>query len=124
MGEPEAVSSTAWAVQRTGERPLIAGEDIQVNESLGLQVSVKGSGHVVLGDLNRAQRLFPLDGLPLFVEEGAYKVGREGFEFFDFSARTGPVKLRAISCVDPVQDWPAVVPQGCVYSDFEFQVAR
>ena len=124
VGEPEAVSITAWAVQRTGERPLIAGEDIQRSERLGLQVSVKGSGHVVVGDLNRAKRLFPVDGRPLFLEEGAYKVGRDGFEFFDFGGRTGPVALRALSCVDPVQNWPAMVPQGCIYSDFEFQVAQ
>lgn len=123
VGEPEAISLTGWAVQATGERPLVEGEDIQVNENLGLQVSVKGSGHVVVGDLDRGQRLFPMDDLPLFFEEGAYKVGRQGFEFFDFSSRVGRVKLRAVSCVDPMEGWPAMVPQGCVVADFEFQVA-
>ena len=125
VGEPEAISITGWAVQSTGERPLVAGEEIQVNERLGLQVSVKGSGHVVVGNAGTGERLFPVDGLPLFYEEGAYKIGRrQGFQFFSFPAGTGRVTLRAYSCVDPLPDWPAELPKGCVTSDFVFGVAQ
>lgn len=119
VGEPGAISMTAWAGRATGSRPVIEGSAIQRAEGLMLELHVQGSGHAVIGNVQSGERLFPLDEDLFFIEEGTYRVGRDRAVVFRFAGSTDQIHLRTYFCTDPVEGFPAVKPAGCQVAEFD-----
>jgi hypothetical protein len=118
VGEPGAVSMTAWAGHATGSRPVIEGSAIQRTEGLMLELHVRGSGHAVIGNVQSGERLFPLDEALFFIEDGTYRVGRKRAAVFRFTDSADQIHLRSYFCAAPVVGFPLSLPAGCQVAEF------
>jgi hypothetical protein len=118
VGEPVAISMTAWAGQTTGSRPVTEGSEIQRTERLMLELHVQGDGHAVIGNVQTGERLFPLDNAAFFIKEGTHPVGRQKAAVFHFSDSAEQIHLKSYFCPNPIDGFPAKTPVGCQVAEF------
>ena len=118
IGEPEGVLIGAFAKGLTGKkRPIDSGHSVYPSDCIEFNLQVKGNGHVLLGDVDTGQRLFPAGGTTMFIESGENRLPY----VYQLPVGANVVQLRVLFCSRPVlgEGFPEQVPADCSSRRFD-----